>query len=66
LERASAEVFGPTVPNFRGKTLRAVLEESAALGLLVEASGSGIARAQVPAAGSALPHGERIRIQFAR
>lgn len=58
--------LGPRVPNFSGKTVRAVLEESAAMGLPVEFVGSGIARAQAPAAGSVLPPGGCVRVQFAR
>ncbi len=60
------ELWGPTVPDFTGKTMRAVLEESTALGLPLELIGSGTVRAQAPSAGSILPHGERIRVQFAR
>ncbi len=58
--------LGPTVPNFRGKTLRAVVEESQARGLPVVFSGSGIARAQAPQAGAVLPPGASIHVQFAR
>jgi cell division protein FtsI (penicillin-binding protein 3) len=57
---------GPTVPNFRGKTMRAVLAEAAAKGLTVVADGSGIARVQNPAPGTPLREGDRIRVQFAR
>lgn len=57
---------GPKVPNFRGKTMRAVVQEAAALGLLVSLDGSGIARTQFPAPGSTLHEGERVRVQFAR
>ena len=60
------ELWGPTVPDFSGKTLRAVAEESAALGLPVELMGSGVVRAQAPPAGSVLASGARVRIQFAR
>ncbi len=63
---AAAPETGPRVPNFRGKTMRAVVEEAAALGLRVSLDGSGIARAQHPAAGSALREGERVRVEFAR
>jgi cell division protein FtsI (penicillin-binding protein 3) len=63
---APLELWGPTVPNFSGKTMRSVLEESAALGLPVELTGSGIARSQAPPAGNILPRGEPVRIQFAR
>ncbi|MBI1899424.1 MAG: transpeptidase family protein [Acidobacteria bacterium] len=57
---------GPKVPNFQGKTKRLVIEESAALGLLVEFRGDGIARVQEPPPGMVLRPGERVRIQFAR
>jgi cell division protein FtsI (penicillin-binding protein 3) len=60
------ELWGPKVPDFSGKTMRTVLAESAALGLPVEVAGSGIVRGQAPPAGSILPHGERVRLQFAR
>jgi cell division protein FtsI (penicillin-binding protein 3) len=60
------EVIGPRVPDFRGKSMRTVLAESMALGMQVEVLGNGVARHQFPPAGSVLPVGERIRIQFAR
>jgi cell division protein FtsI (penicillin-binding protein 3) len=63
---SQAAETGPKVPNFRGKTMRAVAEEAAAMGLPVSLDGSGIARAQAPPAGSALREGERVRVQFAR
>lgn len=63
---ANVQAVGPTVPDFKGKTKRAVLEESAALGLAVEMEGSGLARGQAPPAGTLLANGERIRVQFAR
>jgi cell division protein FtsI (penicillin-binding protein 3) len=62
---ADAEA-GPKVPNFRGKTMRAVVQEAAALGLPISLNGSGIARQQFPSAGTALHGGERVRVQFAR
>jgi hypothetical protein len=57
---------GPKVPDFRGMTLRAVLEESSAKGFAVEVDGSGLARTQVPPPGAELPPNARIRVQFAR
>jgi cell division protein FtsI (penicillin-binding protein 3) len=57
---------GPRVPNFRGKTMRAVVEQASAMGLQVMLDGSGIARAQAPPPGSVLHAGERVRVQFAR
>jgi cell division protein FtsI (penicillin-binding protein 3) len=56
---------GPKVPDFHGKSKRAVLEESFALGVRVEVAGVGIARSQDPPAGVALRRGERIKVQFA-
>jgi cell division protein FtsI (penicillin-binding protein 3) len=56
---------GPKVPDFHGKSKRAVLEESFALGVRVEVAGVGIARSQDPPAGVALRRGERVRVQFA-
>ena len=63
---ASGAEIGPKVPNFRGKTMRAVVEQASAMGLPVLLDGSGIARAQIPAPGSVLPAGERVRVEFAR
>jgi cell division protein FtsI/penicillin-binding protein 2 len=57
---------GPKVPNFRGMSMRAVLAEAAARGLIVVPAGSGIARLQTPAAGAVLHEGERIRVRFSR
>lgn len=58
--------IGPRVPNFRGKTKRAVIEESSELGMSVEFAGTGIARSQEPAPGQILRSGEKIRVVFAR
>jgi cell division protein FtsI (penicillin-binding protein 3) len=58
--------LGPKVPNFQGKTMRAVLAEASAKGLPVLAEGSGVARGQQPPAGAVLRAGERIRVRFAR
>jgi cell division protein FtsI (penicillin-binding protein 3) len=60
------DLAGPRVPNFRGKTVRNVIEQAAALGIPVEFSGSGIARAQAPEPGAILPSGRRVRVQFSR
>ncbi len=57
---------GPVVPDFRGKSMRSVVEESAASGIDVMIEGSGVARAQVPLPGSPLRQGEQIRIVFTR
>ena len=55
---------GPSAPSFQGKTVRAVIEQSLAAGVAVEVVGSGIARQQVPAAGSPLNAGEKVRVLF--
>jgi cell division protein FtsI (penicillin-binding protein 3) len=56
----------PRVPNFQGKSVRDVIQESAALGIPIEFTGSGIARAQMPEAGAALPTGRPVRVEFGR
>jgi cell division protein FtsI (penicillin-binding protein 3) len=66
MDAPASEDNGPKVPNFRGKTMRAVVEEASAIGLPVLLDGSGIARAQIPPPGSVLPAGERVRVEFAR
>jgi cell division protein FtsI (penicillin-binding protein 3) len=60
------ELAGPRVPNFQGKTVRNVIQQAAALGIPVEFSGSGVARAQAPEPGVILPTGSSVRIQFGR
>jgi len=57
---------GPRVPDFRGKSMVAVLHESAALGIPVEVVGTGVARDQSPPPGGILPLNGRIHVQFAR
>ena len=66
LVASAALPSGPTVPNFHGKSMRAVVEEASEKGLSVLLDGSGIARMQQPPPGSVLRPGERIRVQFAR
>jgi cell division protein FtsI (penicillin-binding protein 3) len=63
---SAAAVAGPTVPDFRGKSMRTVLTQAASMGLSVLPDGSGIARAQFPSAGAVLRPGERIRVRFVR
>ena len=52
--------------NFSGMTMREVVQEAAARGLQLEMVGRGIARAQLPQAGSMLPRGEKVRVAFGR
>jgi len=63
---AATAAAGPKVPDFHGKTMRAVLAEAAERGLAVIPNGSGVARLQRPPAGSVLRPGERIRVRFSR
>jgi cell division protein FtsI (penicillin-binding protein 3) len=63
---STTPLVGPTVPDFRGKTMRAVLAEAAERGLPVIPDGSGVARLQHPPAGTVLRQGERIRVRFSR
>jgi len=62
----SRDLAGPRVPNFQGKMMRDVIEQSAALGMPVEFTGSGVARGQFPEPGAILPSGQSIRVQFGR
>jgi cell division protein FtsI (penicillin-binding protein 3) len=64
--RSQQDLSGPRVPNFQGKTVRNVIEQAAALGIPVEFTGSGLARAQVPVPGAILPAGQQVRVQFGR
>jgi cell division protein FtsI (penicillin-binding protein 3) len=57
-------VAGPAAPSFEGKTVRAVIEQSMAMGVPVEVVGSGIARQQAPPPGSPLNPGEKVRVLF--
>jgi cell division protein FtsI (penicillin-binding protein 3) len=66
LMEPSHDLAGPRVPNFQGRTMRDVIEQSAALGVPVEFSGSGVARGQYPEPGAILPLGQSIRVQFGR
>lgn len=64
--RSSENLAGPRVPNFEGKSVRNVIEQAASMGIPVEFTGSGIARAQVPEPGAILPSGSWVRVQFGR
>ncbi len=65
-QASSLYVFGPTVPDFHGQTLRSVLEETSRRGLPVEYVGAGIVRSQYPPPGAVLPVGEKVLVEFAR
>ncbi|HEY6972336.1 MAG TPA: penicillin-binding protein [Candidatus Angelobacter sp.] len=57
---------GILVPEFAGKSLRAALEEAESAGIELDISGSGIAQAQSPPAGSHIPHGGHVSVRFGR
>jgi cell division protein FtsI (penicillin-binding protein 3) len=54
------------VPSFEGAALRSVVERADSLGLRVQAVGSGLAREQVPAAGTMVPTGTEVVVRFTR
>jgi cell division protein FtsI (penicillin-binding protein 3) len=54
------------VPAFSGEGLRTAIERAGALGLRVQPVGSGLAREQVPAAGTMVPSGTEVVVRFAR
>jgi len=54
------------VPAFDGAALRSVVEKAGTVGLRVQPVGSGLAREQVPAAGTMVPRGTEVVVRFAR
>jgi len=60
------EQGGIEVPSFIGKTVRGAVESAQDLGLELDAVGSGLARQQSPAAGTHVPSGSRVTVQFGR
>jgi cell division protein FtsI (penicillin-binding protein 3) len=54
------------VPSFDGAGLRTVVERADAAGLRVQAVGSGLAREQVPLAGTMVPVGTEVVVKFTR
>jgi len=60
------EQGGIEVPSFVGKTVRGAVEAAQDLGLELDAVGSGVARQQSPAAGTHVPSGSRVTVQFGR
>lgn len=54
------------VPSLVGEPVRTVIEQAGAAGLGVQVVGSGIARQQVPSAGTMVPTGTEIVVQFGR
>lgn len=62
----AAHFQGPTVPDFRGQSMRDALAAASGSGIEVLVEGSGVARAQVPLPGTPWHQGEKIRIVFTR
>jgi len=60
------EQGGIEVPSFVGKTFRGAVESAQDAGLELESVGSGVARQQSPVAGSHVPAGSRVTVQFGR
>ena len=54
------------VPSFAGAGLRSAIEQADAVGLRVKPVGSGLAREQVPVAGTMVPDGTEIVVRFTR
>jgi cell division protein FtsI (penicillin-binding protein 3) len=54
------------VPSFEGAALRNVVEKADSVGLRVQAVGSGLAREQVPVAGTMVPAGTEVVVRFTR
>jgi cell division protein FtsI (penicillin-binding protein 3) len=60
------EQGGIEVPSFVGKTVRNAIEMAQDSGLELEAVGSGVARQQAPTAGTHVPAGSHVTVQFGR
>ncbi len=58
------EQGGIEVPSFAGKTVRNAIEMAQDSGLELEAVGSGVARQQAPVAGTHVPAGSHVTVQF--
>jgi cell division protein FtsI (penicillin-binding protein 3) len=60
------EQGGIEVPSFIGKTVRGAVEAAQDAGLELVPVGSGVARQQVPVAGTHVPAGSRVTVQFGK
>jgi cell division protein FtsI (penicillin-binding protein 3) len=58
------ELGDVTVPNFEGKSLRQVTEESLKAGLRLQSIGSGAAVQQIPPEGASVRAGARVQVRF--
>jgi cell division protein FtsI (penicillin-binding protein 3) len=57
---------GIAVPNLAGRSVRAVMEECARVGLVPSLIGNGVAVEQLPGAGSLVAQGSRVTVRFGR
>jgi cell division protein FtsI (penicillin-binding protein 3) len=64
--KVTVQVTDRVVPDFRGRSLREVVAESASLGLQLDIQGRGVARRQYPPAGTPVALGATVRVAFAR
>ena len=58
------ELGDVTVPDFYGKSLRQVTEDSLKAGLRLQSMGSGAAVEQMPPPGATVPSGSRLQVRF--
>jgi beta-lactam-binding protein with PASTA domain len=58
------ELGGLSIPDFQGKSLRQVTEESLKAGLRLQSIGSGAAVEQMPPAGASVRAGSRVQVRF--
>lgn len=61
---AGAQGTGATVPDLKGRSLREVASILGALGLRLDAQGSGVAATQMPGPGARLPVGGAVQVTF--
>jgi cell division protein FtsI (penicillin-binding protein 3) len=57
---------GPVVPNFAGKSMRGAIELAEQSGIALNAMGSGVAREQLPPAGTHVAPHATVIVRFAR
>ena len=57
---------GPVVPNFTGKSMRGAIELAEQSGIALNAMGSGVAREQLPPAGTHVAPHATVIVRFAR
>jgi cell division protein FtsI (penicillin-binding protein 3) len=66
VHKVALQVTDRRVPDFRGRSVREVVAESASLGLQLDMQGRGVALRQWPPAGTPVAQGTTVRVAFAR